>query len=165
MNVTDEQLATLRNLSKSPALHPYQAEAFDAAIAALAHAAWQEAVAYRWMRNGEPVSEWRNGKPSEREVECARELIGHADWQPQFAYLTPAQPPASAEVGRDAERLDWIERAVTEKCAVWMLTAADQRFVQVRWSRGDVENSPIAPTVREAIDAAIAASSEGQGGS
>lgn len=70
--------------------------------ASLSHAAGQEAVAYRWMRNGEPVSEWRNGKPSEREVECARELIGHADWQPQFAYLTPAQPPASAEVGRDA---------------------------------------------------------------
>jgi hypothetical protein len=65
----------------------------------------REVVAYRWLRNGEPVCPWQDGKPGEQQMDRARELIGTADWQPQYAYAesTPATPTTnSGEIGRES---------------------------------------------------------------
>lgn len=62
--------------------------------------------------------------------------------------------PPVADDALDSKRLDWLEQEVADKSAVWLLTAADQRFVQVRTVDG-VDNCPLAPTVRAAIDAAL----------
>ena len=61
------------------------------------------------------------------------------------------------ELRKDAERLDWMERAINNKGSVWILPCGESlRFVQVRHC-GYCHNYPAVEGFRAAIDAAMLA--------
>lgn len=80
----------------------------------------------------------------------------HAEWMADqlrhaLAKLTPAQPPASAEVGRDAARYQMARGFLSAHC------------VRNGIRHHDVRHAEYLAQVDEAIDAAMAASSEVKG--
>lgn len=63
----------------------------------------------------------------------------------------------AAGTDKDAERIDWFEKMLRERGAVWMMPSGEElRFVQVR-TPGECWNGPTVSGLREAIDAAILA--------
>ena len=49
-----------------------------------------EPVAWRWLRNGEPMTPWCDGQPSERQLQAQRDCAEVANWQVEHAYAAPA---------------------------------------------------------------------------
>ena len=62
-----------------------------------------EAVAcYRWKRNGEPVTNWIDGIPSELQIQAQRNC-DVADWQVEYAYTQPPAPAVQIAAPGDVE--------------------------------------------------------------
>lgn len=129
MRVTDTQLSQLQILARSKVLYPHEVEAINAAVTALSHAAGQEATtnpaeigrksvgeeAVAYIVPVARVTQDGSYEDGPSELCFADEADDYVRRVGAPLYLTPAQPPASAEVGRDAERRKWFD-AGWEKC-------------------------------------------------
>lgn len=73
----------------------YQQAAYDLKAALAAPA--QDAVAHRWIREGEPVGGWIDGMPSERSIAAAKECEHLATWTLQYAYTNPPHQSGNAD--------------------------------------------------------------------
>jgi len=85
-----------------------------------------DAVAHRWIRDGEAAGCWVDGKPTERQMKAAQDCAHIARWTVEYAYTTP---PAPSSYGVDDAM---VERACAAAYPWWSYYAIEDDRARAR---------------------------------
>ena len=106
-------------------LEPDDVRDIKEAAAALSVAEGREAVAHRWKRDGEVVSPWFDGAPTDKQVKAMDDCAPIATWTYELAYSAPTTPQPGD---------GWIDRAA--HAAVELLSTVLEGYAPERSEYG-----------------------------